>query len=175
MIRRPPRSTLFPYTTLFRSTLPDSGGSSPANVRSRVDLPAPLTPTSLTTSPGATTRSRSAKRTRAPWPASRPRATSVALTGHQGAKQAGVGATGKRTPSSSPFASSRRASGRGRGSFVFAGVLLEDVVGHLVEHRLQGEVGRPRRTALHQPGLQVVVAAHRDPAQRPHPVAGQPA
>src|SRR3712207_8121625 len=23
MIRRPPRSTLFPYTTLFRSTLPD--------------------------------------------------------------------------------------------------------------------------------------------------------
>src|SRR5258705_4206440 len=25
MIRRPPRSTLFPYTTLFRSPLPDSG------------------------------------------------------------------------------------------------------------------------------------------------------
>src|SRR2546422_3480277 len=25
MIRRPPRSTLFPYTTLFRSTLGDSG------------------------------------------------------------------------------------------------------------------------------------------------------
>src|SRR2546425_8526435 len=25
MIRRPPRSTLFPYTTLFRSTLPDRG------------------------------------------------------------------------------------------------------------------------------------------------------
>src|SRR2546425_6053965 len=24
MIRRPPRSTLFPYTTLFRSTLPDA-------------------------------------------------------------------------------------------------------------------------------------------------------
>src|SRR5690242_21456147 len=24
MIRRPPRSTLFPYTTLFRSVLPDS-------------------------------------------------------------------------------------------------------------------------------------------------------
>src|SRR5256885_6279599 len=24
MIRRPPRSTLFPYTTLFRSTAPDS-------------------------------------------------------------------------------------------------------------------------------------------------------
>src|SRR3712207_7185345 len=25
MIRRPPRSTLFPYTTLFRSLLPESG------------------------------------------------------------------------------------------------------------------------------------------------------
>src|SRR2546430_2929610 len=25
MIRRPPRSTLFPYTTLFRSNTPDSG------------------------------------------------------------------------------------------------------------------------------------------------------
>src|SRR5256885_11898468 len=25
MIRRPPRSTLFPYTTLFRSDFPDSG------------------------------------------------------------------------------------------------------------------------------------------------------
>src|SRR3712207_8114364 len=25
MIRRPPRSTLFPYTTLFRSPLPDAG------------------------------------------------------------------------------------------------------------------------------------------------------
>src|SRR5438034_2289701 len=29
MIRRPPRSTLFPYTTLFRST-PPSGAGSPA-------------------------------------------------------------------------------------------------------------------------------------------------
>src|SRR2546427_3691619 len=27
MIRRPPRSTLFPYTTLFRSALLDDGGS----------------------------------------------------------------------------------------------------------------------------------------------------
>src|SRR2546427_5657374 len=26
MIRRPPRSTLFPYTTLFRSEAPESGG-----------------------------------------------------------------------------------------------------------------------------------------------------
>src|SRR5256885_5991950 len=28
MIRRPPRSTLFPYTTLFRSALPGNGFSS---------------------------------------------------------------------------------------------------------------------------------------------------
>src|SRR2546427_3301827 len=27
MIRRPPRSTLFPYTTLFRSSSPGSGGA----------------------------------------------------------------------------------------------------------------------------------------------------
>src|SRR2546422_6194021 len=31
MIRRPPRSTLFPYTTLFRSPVPQpSGGGAPA-------------------------------------------------------------------------------------------------------------------------------------------------
>src|SRR2546425_3581378 len=28
MIRRPPRSTLFPYTTLFRSTVREAGGNS---------------------------------------------------------------------------------------------------------------------------------------------------
>src|SRR2546422_6043886 len=28
MIRRPPRSTLFPYTTLFRSPMPEAGGYS---------------------------------------------------------------------------------------------------------------------------------------------------
>src|SRR5690242_21626480 len=28
MIRRPPRSTLFPYTTLFRSNFPEGGGGS---------------------------------------------------------------------------------------------------------------------------------------------------
>src|SRR3989442_10643101 len=28
MIRRPPRSTLFPYTTLFRSETPDTAGGS---------------------------------------------------------------------------------------------------------------------------------------------------
>src|SRR2546429_3421634 len=29
MIRRPPRSTLFPYTTLFRSSIKDDGQSAP--------------------------------------------------------------------------------------------------------------------------------------------------
>src|SRR3712207_7795059 len=31
MIRRPPRSTLFPYTTLFRSPVPDLGGDTLAH------------------------------------------------------------------------------------------------------------------------------------------------
>src|SRR3712207_9473496 len=31
MIRRPPRSTLFPYTTLFRSFYPRGGGQEPDN------------------------------------------------------------------------------------------------------------------------------------------------
>src|SRR5690349_23989944 len=31
MIRRPPRSTLFPYTTLFRSGVFDRGGPSPGH------------------------------------------------------------------------------------------------------------------------------------------------
>src|SRR5689334_24808034 len=34
MIRRPPRSTLFPYTTLFRSKLPDG---STANTKAQLD------------------------------------------------------------------------------------------------------------------------------------------
>src|SRR2546426_3418025 len=63
MIRRPPRSTLFPYTTLFRSprsgpgsctglpstvTSPFVGGKwgyRPAIIRSTVDLPQPEGPT----------------------------------------------------------------------------------------------------------------------------------
>src|SRR5260370_14496158 len=34
MIRRPPRSTLFPYTTLFRSNLPPSGAARLRSFRS---------------------------------------------------------------------------------------------------------------------------------------------
>src|SRR3712207_8811822 len=35
MIRRPPRSTLFPYTTLFRSTLSPNNNKALANVKVR--------------------------------------------------------------------------------------------------------------------------------------------
>src|SRR2546429_2317992 len=35
MIRRPPRSTLFPYTTLFRSTLPRCGNGATLALGSR--------------------------------------------------------------------------------------------------------------------------------------------
>src|SRR2546422_3846876 len=37
MIRRPPRSTLFPYTTLFRSPIGPSSSTGPAGERSRRD------------------------------------------------------------------------------------------------------------------------------------------
>src|SRR5258708_9035996 len=36
MIRRPPRSTLFPYTTLFRSSAPGPPGSSSTSTRRRL-------------------------------------------------------------------------------------------------------------------------------------------
>src|SRR2546430_13712041 len=50
MIRRPPRSTLFPYTTLFRSVIavernrawPRSAGRRPVRTLKRVVLPAPF-------------------------------------------------------------------------------------------------------------------------------------
>src|SRR2546422_5920502 len=38
MIRRPPRSTLFPYTTLFRSLLADHGATSMLDVRQAEQL-----------------------------------------------------------------------------------------------------------------------------------------
>src|SRR3712207_8475506 len=39
MIRRPPRSTLFPYTTLFRSAATDQRGHPQAQTLSRDNLP----------------------------------------------------------------------------------------------------------------------------------------
>src|SRR5206468_12117566 len=37
--RRPPRSTLFPYTTLFRSRTSPSGGASPSHMQSARSAP----------------------------------------------------------------------------------------------------------------------------------------
>src|SRR2546430_16386459 len=42
MIRRPPRSTLFPYTTLFRSVGEMGAGRGPAQGRSERDRPVQL-------------------------------------------------------------------------------------------------------------------------------------
>src|SRR2546422_1903150 len=44
MIRRPPRSTLFPYTTLFRSTSDGTHGSTVAAVKKYVDAKVSITP-----------------------------------------------------------------------------------------------------------------------------------
>src|SRR2546430_13471947 len=41
MIRRPPRSTLFPYTTLFRSPRAPPHGQEPATGRCRLPGPSP--------------------------------------------------------------------------------------------------------------------------------------
>src|SRR2546426_5949343 len=38
MIRRPPRSTLFPYTTLFRSHLQEIAGNKPLSYQSDVNV-----------------------------------------------------------------------------------------------------------------------------------------
>src|SRR2546429_8270227 len=54
MIRRPPRSTLFPYTTLFRSLLPraDPPAPSPAVSKSPADpFPPPETPQAVLQEP----------------------------------------------------------------------------------------------------------------------------
>src|SRR2546425_5814332 len=44
MIRRPPRSTLFPYTTLFRSVEGDVDEADAVRVRARVDAVASAAP-----------------------------------------------------------------------------------------------------------------------------------
>src|SRR5690349_21882763 len=45
MIRRPPRSTLFPYTTLFRSRRPSSSARSPSSIARRSTSRHPARPT----------------------------------------------------------------------------------------------------------------------------------
>src|ERR1019366_8535107 len=59
--------------------VPASADLRPASTPSRVDLPAPFTPTRPITSPGPTTTSRSEKRGRSPYATARPLTTSVAL------------------------------------------------------------------------------------------------
>src|SRR2546425_8758433 len=52
MIRRPPRSTLFPYTTLFRSHASDEQGLRPLGTREpSLEFPSPLAGTSFQHSP----------------------------------------------------------------------------------------------------------------------------
>src|SRR6266513_3972058 len=46
IIRRPPRSTLFPYTTLFRSSWSAAGRAGPQTLFARQTLPAPFPPRS---------------------------------------------------------------------------------------------------------------------------------
>src|SRR4051794_35054009 len=137
-----------------RTTLPDSAGSSPANVRRSVDLPAPLTPTRPTTSPGATTRSRSENSPRAPWPAARPRATRVALTATAPRASSGRrGGDGYRVASTG-----QTVTGAAAGSHVdFRLVQVQHLVGHLVEHLLEGVVLLTGRAPLDQPRPQVLV------------------
>src|SRR3712207_6899613 len=53
MIRRPPRSTLFPYTTLFRSRTVDGAGPEPELCAGRGDEPAITTTSAQSPSPPA--------------------------------------------------------------------------------------------------------------------------
>src|SRR3712207_7377416 len=55
MIRRPPRSTLFPYTTLFRSSPSPSPRSAASSPRRRPDPPSRASPTARSTSSSAPT------------------------------------------------------------------------------------------------------------------------
>src|SRR3989441_6760714 len=110
MIRRPPRSTLFPYTTLFRST---SASVRPAT---RTRLSRLLFPPTTCTVAGAT---RSARATRATTAALAAPSTGGAVT------------RTRRTPSCQPRISSREARGctrrrsRAPSALRLAGVLTE--------------------------------------------------
>src|SRR5207249_12062769 len=58
MLRRPPRSTLFPYTTLFRSAPPSASAVSPKGVMTESSAIEPTTRTpTLTSVPGRESRS----------------------------------------------------------------------------------------------------------------------
>src|SRR5687768_18204445 len=59
MIRRPPRSTLFPYTTLFRSSASSTSPAAPERIRPlTASYTVPSPPTAITSAaPSATARS----------------------------------------------------------------------------------------------------------------------
>src|SRR2546426_6618707 len=57
MIRRPPRSTLFPYTTLFRSSTPITRPVWPTRLEASKQSIPPPEPMSSTVSPGRTVAS----------------------------------------------------------------------------------------------------------------------
>src|SRR4051812_18731948 len=182
-----------------RTTLPDSAGSSPARGGRSGDLSPPVAPANPPTAPGQLTGEGAQQRrlARAVDPdepddvAGRDDEIEVgeqdagAVPGGQAAGDQGGTQENSRWDGSdgSTTVTGSRArtddTGRpDRSPAVFVVLLVEDGVGHLVEHLLEGDVLLPRGTAADQPRLQVVVAAHRDPAQRPHPVlrpAAQPA
>src|SRR2546422_7699172 len=64
MIRRPPRSTLFPYTTLFRSRVDHSSGSAHADLQAVTGTPRPgaFDRADRRVVPGSTVRHRGASR-----------------------------------------------------------------------------------------------------------------
>src|SRR5256885_12779654 len=64
MIRRPPRSTLFPYTTLFRSLMALTTPSAPATAASTERSSCASAAICLTSSPSARLGCREATRTR---------------------------------------------------------------------------------------------------------------
>ena len=65
-------------------TCPRSGASTPASSFSSVDLPAPLGPTTPTTSPGATVREMPSRIVWAPWAFATSRAVRTAVDGGTG-------------------------------------------------------------------------------------------
>ena len=101
-------------------TVPASGTSSPASRRSSVDLPAPLAPTTPTTSPGATVRSRCSKRVRWAWPPARSLATRVALTPHSLGPRGRCPVHSRWTVTTSPSMSWSTASGTSMRQFAAA-------------------------------------------------------
>src|SRR3712207_7764138 len=64
MIRRPPRSTLFPYTTLFRSPARRGDGVRAARAEPRAVRPLPAAPARADRRPGLSAEQRDRKSTR---------------------------------------------------------------------------------------------------------------